>query len=615
MASMTAIELFCADIWVSPYGDDRNSGLSRVHPVQTLHAALRQARELRRLNDPSVTSGVNIFLEEGIYCRHEPLLIRPEDSGTPSSPTLIKGIDGNHVVISGGVRVSGWKLAGRIKGLSADVQNKIWMVDVPLVNGNVIDFRQLWINGRKAVRTRNIADFRQMDRIISDDIQNEILWVPTNSVERIAKSLHAELVLHQMWEIAVLRIQSIVFNGDSAGIKFHSPENRIQFEHPWPRPMMGKGVNSPFYITNAMELLDRPGEWYFDKADSRLYYYPLPGEKMDSISAIIPFAETLVEVMGTADRPVAHIRFENIHFNYTTWLRPSEKGHVPLQAGMYMLDAYRLVPKLQRDAEDHPLDNQAWIGRPPAAVEVEGAHHIVFENCVFEHLGSCGLDFKKTTHDTRVVGCLFHDIAGNGMQIGMFSEPSVETHLPYRPQDEREICTGQVIENNYIADIGNEDWGCVGICAGYVRDILIRYNDLCDLPYTGISGGWGWTRSSNCMRNNRIIANNVHHFAKHMHDVAGIYTLSSQPHSVIAENYVHDIVLSPYAHDPDHWFYLYTDEGSSYIEVKNNWCNTEKFLQNANGPGVVWENNGPMVHDSVKINAGLKPEYQYLWYK
>jgi hypothetical protein len=114
------------------------------------------------------------------------------------------------------------------------------------------------------------------------------------------------------------------------------------------------------------------------------------------------------------------------------------------------------------------------------------------------------------------------------------------------------------------------------------------------------------------MRNNRIIANNVHHFAKHMHDVAGIYTLSAQPYSVIAENYVHDIVLSPYAHDPDHWFYLYTDEGSSYIEVKNNWCDAEKFLQNANGPGVMWENNGPMVDDAVRERAGLQPAYFYL---
>ena len=28
------------------------------------------------------------------------------------------------------------------------------------------------------------------------------------------------------------------------------------------------------------------------------------------------------------DRPVCHIRFEKITFSYTTWMRPSEKGHV-----------------------------------------------------------------------------------------------------------------------------------------------------------------------------------------------------------------------------------------------------------------------------------------------
>ena len=118
---MTAVKLLCADIWVSPYGDDRNNGLSREHPMQTLHAALRQAREMRRMNDPSVKTGINIRLEKGIYCQSEPLLIRPEDSGTPSSPTLIKGVDGDHVVISGGVKLSGWKRAGSIEGLSVDV--------------------------------------------------------------------------------------------------------------------------------------------------------------------------------------------------------------------------------------------------------------------------------------------------------------------------------------------------------------------------------------------------------------------------------------------------------------------------------------------------------------
>ena len=59
-----------------------------------------------------------------------------------------------------------------------------------------------------------------------------------------------------------------------------------------------------------------------------------------------------------------------------------------------------------------------------------------------------------------------------------------------------------------------------------------------DVSYSGISLGWGWTRTVNCMRNNRVHANLIHHYAKHMYDVAGIYTLGSQPHSWITENCV-----------------------------------------------------------------------------
>ncbi len=47
--------------------------------------------------------------------------------------------------------------------------------------------------------------------------------------------------------------------GDSAAVRFHQPESRIQFEHPWPRPMVTTdGHNSAFYLTNARELQDVP---------------------------------------------------------------------------------------------------------------------------------------------------------------------------------------------------------------------------------------------------------------------------------------------------------------------------------------------------------------------
>lgn len=114
------------------------------------------------------------------------------------------------------------------------------------------------------------------------------------------------------------------------------------------------------------------------------------------------------------------------------------------------------------------------------------------------------------------------------------------------------------------------------------------------------------------MSDNRIYANKITHYAKHMYDVAGIYTLSAQLGTNIYENYVDSIYKAPYAHDPVHWFYLYLDEGSSNITVKDNWCPAEKFLKNANGPGNVWENNGPKVSEQIKKAAGLESIFKYL---
>ena len=610
---LTAICILCShwlladEIWISPKGSDFNDG-TRQSPKATLTSALRQAREWRRTEDNRIQGGITIYMEGGTYAFHEPVFIRPEDSGTKESPTVIRSVGDEKVILSGGISINGWKKQG-----------KVWVADVPAFNGRPLDFRQLWVNGKKAVRARDVEDFEKMNRICSVDEKNEILYVPAVSIRRLIdnkgnlKAKYAEMVLHQMWCVANLRIRSVEVQGDSAAIRFHQPESRIQFEHPWPRPMVTtNGHNSAFYLTNARELQDVPGEWYHDIDARKVYYYPREGEKMQEAEVIVPAVETLVRVEGTLDRPVCHIRFEKITFSYTTWMRPSEKGHVPLQAGMYLTDGYRIDPKMQRDYLNHPLDNQGWLGRPAAAVRVAAAKQIDFERCRFEHLGSTGLDYEEAVQGGVVRGCLFRDIAGNGLLVGSFSPAAHETHLPYDPADRREVCTQQHINNCYFTEIGNEDWGCLAIAAGYVGDVNIEHNEISEVPYSGISLGWGWTQTVNCMRNNRVHANLIHHYAKHMYDVAGIYTLGSQPKSYVTENCVHSIYKPGYVHDPNHWFYLYTDEGSSFITVRDNWTEGEKYLQNANGPGNVWENNGPKVDSVIRERAGLEAGYKDL---
>ena len=97
-----------AEFWVSPNGDDGNPG-TRAEPMKSPALALRAARELRRLDDPSLTNGVRIILGGGRYHLTEPLVVHPEDSGTPTHPTRFDAESGESPVLSGGVRIINWQ--------------------------------------------------------------------------------------------------------------------------------------------------------------------------------------------------------------------------------------------------------------------------------------------------------------------------------------------------------------------------------------------------------------------------------------------------------------------------------------------------------------------------
>lgn len=600
--------LALSQIYIAQNGSDDNDG-TKNHPFQSFNMALRKAREMRRLNDPMIKNGIEIIVGDGGYKLSEPILIRPEDAGTSESPTIIRAEEGAHPVLQSGFAIGGWKKASAsTPGLQKSSIGKVWVTTVPV--GEVSTFRELWVDGRKVIRARE-RNGDSMSRILSWDKKSQTCWIPKPKGIDLSNVDGAEMFIHQWWAIAILRIKSMKVQGDSLQLTFHQPESRIQSEHPWPAPWISKKTgNSAFYLSNALQFLDEPDEWFFDEHNRKLYYYPGAGAFLGKANVHVPALETLVKIQGTIDHPVSHVYFKGISFQYTNWTRPSTSGHVPLQAGMYLLDAYKL--KVPGTPDKKGLENQAWIGRPPAAVEVTYANHTGFENCRFEHLSSTGLDYIKGTSNDSIVGNVFKDIGGSGILVGTFSDASFETHRPYQPSEDREVCTNEYIGNNLITDVTNEDWGCVGIGAGYVRGINIEHNEVRNVSYTGISVGWGWTKTENVMKNNRVFANKVTHYAKHMYDVAGIYTLSAQPGTMISNNYIDSIYKAPYAHDPNHWFYLYTDEGSSGITVRDNWCPEQKFLQNANGPGNSWENNGPLVDDEILKGAGIEPRFRVL---
>lgn len=480
---------------------------------ESLHDALRQAREWRRTNDPRCKGGITITLQKGRYYMNDPLFLRPEDSGTKESPLVIRGIGEKHTsVICGDPRQKHrqiWPLKEQDDGLPKNRHD----------DGLPTKGMERMISFNKEKRTITIPT--PPDSVLRD-------FVSKNTAESTSRP-PLEMVVHQRWAIAILRVKDIrVLNDSVTEVSFMEPESRLEFEHPWPQPVIGgERGNSSFLLRTT--------------------------EQRDGI-------EQLVIVDGAN-----YVRFEGLTFKHTCWNRPLHKGHVTLQGGFPLVDAYKLaVPGLPWDKD---LENQAWVERPVSAVTVRNAHHVDFHSVLFENLAATALDFVDNVSDCVVQKCTFGNIGGTAIMGGSFAESPREVHRPYTDLAKR--CQRLTIKENFVVDAANEDWGAVGIALGYVRHCTISKNHVFFLSYSGICVGWGWTPLNTGMEHNCITENIVKNYARQLYDAGGIYTLSNQPGSVISDNLISQPSPAPYATN-NRGFCIYLDARTDGYTIENN---------------------------------------------
>jgi parallel beta-helix repeat protein len=295
-------------------------------------------------------------------------------------------------------------------------------------------------------------------------------------------------------------------------------------------------------LENAYEFLDAQGEWYLSTATNEAFYKPRAEEDASTIVAVAPKLVQLIRLEGTPNAPVKNIAFQGIVFEHSTWLEPSEEGFTSNQA-------------------DWIMKGSKQTSRIPGAIHLQNAENIRFEGNIFRNLGATGVVLWSGVRDSAFVGNTFQNISASGISIGM----DLEQH----PTDPSQVCRDNLIKNNFITKVGHDYHSSVGIFAGYTEGLMIENNELADLPYTGISVGWGWTLETTPLKNNLIKRNRIHNVMSLLADGAAIYTLSKQPGTRIVENYVFNIARSPWAGDfPISGIYL--DNGSSLIALTNN---------------------------------------------
>jgi hypothetical protein len=322
----------------------------------------------------------------------------------------------------------------------------------------------------------------------------------------------------------------------------------------------------PSYIENAFELLGTPGQWYFDRSQSMIYYVPRPGEDLSHADVEVPILESLIVLKGTASRPIQNVTFSGIQFSYATWLGPSSPtGYSSIQAGYQVTgkDGYarqalcNLVPN-----GECPYAN--WT-KAPGNISVAFDQHIQFIKDVFAHLGASGLDFASGSQHNIVEGSVFTDISGNGLQLGGVDAPLAPI---------AEFTSDNRIANNLFRNVGAEYRGCIGIVVGYARDTVITHNEFDHLPYAAISIGWGgWPDKikqpgqANNSAHNLISDNLIHDFMLVLSDGGGIYTQGRTGKDLAeGEKIVGNVIRDQYSSGHG----IYTDNGSAMITIRRN---------------------------------------------
>lgn len=290
------------------------------------------------------------------------------------------------------------------------------------------------------------------------------------------------------------------------------------------------GTNGRYYVENAFELLDSPGEWYLDRTANKVYYWPKNGENIGQSQIIAGQLQQLVELKN-----VNHVLFKGINFFHTDWQLPSN-GYPGGQAGIAITT--------------------------PSAISLENSNSITIENNKIAHIGAYATS-SVCSNNAQINHNEIFDAGAGGIKVGEFAGTQ-KTSCLNNPSMQH------TISNNKIYDSGRVYKDVVGIWIMENEKNSITNNLIYNSPYSGISLGWNWCTKQTNVNSNIVEHNIIHDVMQELNDGAGIYTVGRQPGTKIKNNIIHDITFTNNHNHNVHLYGIYLDQGTSEMEVRDN---------------------------------------------
>lgn len=288
------------EIHVAANGSDSGAG-TESEPFASLERARDEIRSLKKRKGLP-DGGVTVTVRRGLYELSRPFELTAEDAGTESAPIVYRAVKGDEVRLSGGKRVTAWKLVtdpAVVERLDPVARGHVMQADLRALGlkdfgeiGGGFNMRggpglELFFNDEPMMLSRypnegfiKIKDVEGPTKIASGNSKGCAEGIVLYDGDRPARWIHEKepwalgYWFHD-WAEQRQRIESI----DPAA-------KRMTLAKPYHHYGYRKG--RWFYGFNLLCEIDRPGEWYLDRQAGLVYFWPpSPIEKATTTVSVI----------------------------------------------------------------------------------------------------------------------------------------------------------------------------------------------------------------------------------------------------------------------------------------------------------------------------------------
>jgi len=462
------------EIYVSVNGDDTASG-AKDSPIKSIQKA-------RDLSVAIVEKGpVNVIFEDGTYYLSGSVVFEAVHSGSKENLITYKAANEGKAVISGGTLLDlSWELH----------KDGIYKAEIP---ESVTNIDQLYVNGLNqrmarfpnAIAGKNVFDTWDLIHTKEPDPDNDPL-----STKRIA--------LYENLEGAYVHAMHNALWGDMHWLVKGKTENdSLILEGGWQNNRPSKMHPRYRIIENVFEELDAPQEWYFDKTERVLYYYPEKNTDIQNAKIEVVRLKNLIELKGTKEKPVQFITFDGLVFRHASRSFMENK---------------------------EPLLRSDWTTYRGGALKFTGAENCDITNCEFDQLGGNSIFVNNYNKELTFKSCYIHESGASG--IAFIGDPAMVRSplFRYEPQNYEDLDrTPGPKGNNYPQDCRVED--CLITMTGRFEKqtapvqismssrITVNHCSIYDVPRAGINiseGTFGGHIIENCDVFNTVLETGDH---------------------------------------------------------------------------------------------------------